>query len=75
MGSQTQEELPQGEYQPKMRGVERVIMSQNQGTDKGGGKKQSAYQSRRSLRHEKSDNTFRASLGERPEPQMRESGP
>ena len=38
MGSQTQEELPQGEYQPKMRGVERIITSWNQGTTKGGGK-------------------------------------
>ena len=37
MGSQTQEGLPQGEYQPKMSGVEGIIMSWNQGA-KGGGK-------------------------------------
>ena len=38
MGSRTQEGLRQGEYQPKMRGVEGIIMSWNQGANKGGGK-------------------------------------
>lgn len=93
MGSQTQEGLPQGEYQPKMSGVEGIIMSWNQGA-KGGGKSNLRTRAEgasdtkiriissgppqergQSVRSGNQDPEFRVSPGERPERQMRQSGP